>query len=230
LTGGVSHEFNNILGSIIGYTDMAIDEAASGAETRSYMEQVLKAANRARELVEKLLAFSRKGEQEWQRVHLRQVVTEALQMIRASLPPQVELRESVDVQSDTVLADPVQLHQVLMNICTNSIQATTDAGGWVEVALSEVVLETGQVSDLGPGAYLRLRISDNGTGMDESIRERVFDPFFTTRGRASATGMGLSVAHGIIATHGGTIIVESQPGKGSSFQVYVPRVRDRQEH
>ncbi len=224
LAGGIAHEFNNILESIIGYTELSLDRAGGqGNEIRKNGEQVLSAAQRGREIVQQVLDFSRKGGHESGPVGLSSIIAEALRLIRSMVPAAIDIRQSFEVESDTITGNEVQIHQVLMNLCTNAAHAMREKGGVLDVHLRETKLSDADIPDLDPGDYLEIRVGDTGVGMDADLIDRIFDPFFSTKGPARATGMGLSVAHGIIMRYGGTITVESTLGKGSTFHVFLPK-------
>jgi len=224
LAGGIAHDFNNILGVIIGYTEMAQMETDEGSSPQSSFQEVLKAANRAKDLVKQILAFSRQGEQEKRPVQVGLITNEALKMLRASLPSTIEIQK--DVQSKAaVMADPTQIHQVLMNLCTNAAHAMRREGGILSVSLQDVRIEQDFIapnSELLYGPYVRLTVKDTGHGIAPFILDRIFDPFFTTKKQGVGTGLGLSVVHGIVKSHGGAIEVESVPGQGTSFHVFFP--------
>ena len=226
LAGGIAHDFNNILAAVLGYTEMAQDEATAGSLLHSNIQEVLNAGNRAKDLVKQILAFSRQAEQQLAPVKVKHLVTEALKLLRASLPSTVEIRPNIQSDSAT-LADPTQIHQVVMNLCTNADYAMRDTGGILEVSLADVSIDStvkAQRLDMIPGDYLCLRVGDTGHGIPEDVKTRIFEPFFTTKGRDKGTGMGLSVVHGIIKSHGGAITVKSEPGKGSTFEVFLPKI------
>ncbi len=234
LAGGIAHDFNNILSAITGYTELALDGIPEGTTARSDLGQVLKAGERARNLVKQILTFSRQSEQERRPTEIGRIVKEALKLLRASLPSTIEIRQSIAVTpgQDVSLADPTQIHQVLMNLCTNAAHAMRDAGGLLSVRLESI--ETGVedgVPELNgrrpnvlPGAYLMLTVSDTGHGIEPALLDRIFDPFFTTKGPGEGTGMGLAVVHGIVKSHGGAISVSSDMEKGTTFGVFLPRV------
>lgn len=227
LAGGIVHDFNNILSAIIGYTDMALLDVVAGSPMQHKLDQVLKESNRAKDLVQQILAFSRQSEQERKPVHLSIIVREALKLLRASLPSTIEILQSIQGNSGMVLADLTQIHQVLMNLCTNSAHAMGEKGGVLEVNVIDVDFALDDVTsypDLNPGSYLKLTVSDTGHGIEPVIMDRIFDPYFTTKGPGEGTGMGLAVVHGIIKSHGGAIKVYSEPGKGSTFNVFFPRI------
>ena len=191
------------------------------------MKEVFKASGRAKDLVQQILAFSRQVEQERKPVHVKLICKEAVKFLRASLPTSITIRQ--EIQSDSlIMADPTQIHQVLMNLCTNAGHAMGEKGGVLELKLKDVALEadlTAQYPELKPGPYLELTVSDTGHGIPAHILERIFDPFFTTKGKGEGTGMGLSVVHGIVGSYGGTIAVSSELEKGSIFRIYLPAVK-----
>ncbi|MCX5896036.1 MAG: PAS domain S-box protein, partial [Proteobacteria bacterium] len=226
LAGGIAHDFNNILAAIMGYTEMTLFDLPEHVPARNNLEQVLKSANRAKGLVQQILAFSRKAEEEKKPFQLAVIVKEALTMLRATLPTTIDIRQNI--ASDAwVMANPTQMHQVLMNLCTNAAHAMREHGGTLDVALSEVAVDAGtagEYHDLSPGLYVKLSITDTGTGIAPTIIYRIFDPFFTTKGVGEGTGMGLAVVVGIVKSHGGDITVASKVGKGTTFQVVLPIV------
>jgi signal transduction histidine kinase len=224
LAGGIAHDFNNILSPIMGYTDLALSDLPAGHPARDDLEQVLKAARRARDLVKQILVFSRRGDQTRQTVQLHLVVNDALQLIRSMLPSNIELSQRVANQGDTVLADPGQMHQVIMNLATNAAYALRDRGGVLRVELGREELDAEHARTLGvaPGTYVVLSVIDQGEGMDADTLNRVFEPFFTTKRPGEGTGLGLSVVHGIVHSHGGSIEVKSVPREGATFRTYFP--------
>ncbi len=225
LAGGIAHDFNNILTAIIGYTELSLLPGTDQKRLRSNLEQVLRAGGRARDLVSQILAFSRQTEQEMRPVSITPIIKEALRFLRASLPATIEIRQRIDAATDVVMADPTQLHQVLMNLCTNAGHAMRDCGGMLDIGLSRITCDgTGTCGHaaLKPGAYLRLSVSDTGHGMERDVLDHIFEPYFTTKGRSDGTGLGLAVVHGIVQTHGGDIVACSEPGKGSTFEVLLP--------
>ena len=227
LAGGIAHDFNNILAAIIGLTDMAVQDLPEGNITRDDLKEVLQAAHRAKELVKQILAFSRQSGEERSPVFLHVVVREALQLLRASLPANIEIIDSINVHTSAILANSTQIHQVVMNYCTNAAHAMRKKGGRLEVRLEDVIV-TETILDsmprLQPGKYVKLSISDTGHGMESKLLERIFDPFFSTKGPGEGTGMGLAVVHGIVSDHGGAVDVKSIPGKGTVFFTYFPGI------
>jgi signal transduction histidine kinase len=226
LAGGVAHDFNNILAAIIGYTELTLLRQKNQS-IRSHLAQVLLAARRGEKLVRQILTFSRRSEHEPEVIDLGAVVKECLELLSASLPPNISIRQEL-AQPSLVLADANQLHQVVMNLGTNAAHAMQEHGGTMTVALSTLDLDATAVAcwpELTPGTYHRLTVSDTGHGIDSSILERVFEPFFTTKERGQGTGMGLAVAHGIVRDCGGVISVTSEPGAGATFQVLLPQAK-----
>jgi CheY-like chemotaxis protein len=207
---------------------MALEESPEGSPLQELLDVVLKSGLRGKSLVKQILTFSRQGEQEPQEVQVELIVGECLKLLRASLPASIEIRLNKGKELGQVFADPTQIHQIVMNLCTNAVHAMRgQAHGVMEIWLDNVDLDCHAVTDFGdvlPGPYLRLMVKDNGHGMDEATMERIFDPFFSTKGQAEGTGLGLSVIHGIVSKLGGAISVDSKPGEGALFSVYIPRI------
>ncbi len=225
LAGGIAHDFNNILAAVLGYTELALDDLDSDSPAVPHLAQVMKAGNRAKDLVKQILAFSRQSEMDRKPVRIQVVVQEALQLLRATLPSTIEIREELDPLTGTVLADPTRIHQVLLNLCTNAKQAMGRGGGILRVSLkSERIMPGMEQHDLPVGSYACLEVSDSGAGMGEETIAKIFDPFFTTKQQGEGTGLGLSVVHGIVKSHRGRITVDSRPGKGARFQIHLPLV------
>jgi len=228
LAGGIAHDFNNILSAIIGYTEIAMHDAPKGSELQITLQKVLKGGDRAKDLVKQILTFSRQSEIEPKPVKVKAIVTEALKLLRASLPTTIEVR--LNLQSNSaVMADPTQIHQIVMNLCANAGQAMHAKGGILDINLKEVKLDSefaAQHPGIVPGAYINLNVGDTGHGIPAEIQDRIFDPFFTTRGKVEGTGMGLSVVHGIVTSHGGAMTVASEPGTGSVFSVFLPVIEE----
>ncbi len=225
LAGGIAHDFNNVLAAIMGFVEMALMDIPESNPVRDNLDQVLKASQRARELVRQILAFSRKdiGLQKTQR--LEPLVTECLALIRASLPTSIEIRKRMEAPQGVVSMDATQIQQVLLNLCANAAHAMEQNGGILEIQLREQTIDAeiaGRHHHLEDGPYLRLTVADTGTGITDEVIQRIFDPFFTTKAPGKGTGMGLSVVHGIVRSHGGEVQVESEIGKGSRFHVYLP--------
>ncbi len=227
LAGGIAHDFNNILSAILGYTEMAKGALPADSQPVKDLERVIKAGNRAADLVKQLLTFSRQGEQELQPVRIQHIIKEALKLLHATIPSSIEIRQDIDSNCAPILANPTQIHQILLNLCTNARYAMLKKGGILSVSLSQVeVPEAGlpEAPKLTGGTYLVLRVSDTGYGMDRDTMAKIFDPFFTTKERGEGTGLGLAVVHGIVTKLGGQITVSSEPGKGTVFQLYFPVV------
>lgn len=226
MSSGVAHDFNNILGAIIGYGELAIYDTQEDL-TRQSLEQVLKASNRAKELVRQILTFSRQSKQKKIPIRSDQIVKEALKLLRASLPSIIEIREDIAAAAGIIRADPTQIHQVLLNLCTNAHHAMSETGGVLGITLASVALKDEDVStlpDIEPGRYVRLSVSDTGHGMDSDTISQIFDPYFTTKEKGVGTGMGLAVVLGITRSHGGAIRVFSELNKGTTFDVFFPVV------
>lgn len=231
LAGGIAHDFNNILAGIIGLTDLALREIPSDSFAFEDLNEVLHAAHRAKELVQQILAFSRQGDHERSLIFPHIIAREVIRLLCASLPPAIEIIDSIDIQSGAVMANASQLHQVITNFSTNAAQSIKGGSGKVEIQVCDVEVEnsfSAKNPNLPPGSYVRIAVSDTGHGMTPSILARVFDPFFTTKGPGEGTGMGLAVAHGIITDHGGVILAQSRLKKGSTFEAYLPKITDPQ--
>ncbi|MCI0452244.1 MAG: ATP-binding protein [Candidatus Latescibacteria bacterium] len=224
LAGGIAHDFNNILSPIIGYTEIAMDQLAKDHPARADMEQVMNASLRAKELVQQILVFARGGSDERRPLQLHLVIHEALRLVRSTLPSTIEISQRVATRGDTVVADPAQMHQVIMNLCTNAAHAMRESGGVLRVELTNEDVGEHEPARAGihPGPHVVLTVRDQGAGMDAATMARVFEPFFTTKKSGEGTGLGLSVVHGIVRSHGGAVTVESDPGRGSTFRVYLP--------
>jgi two-component system, cell cycle sensor histidine kinase and response regulator CckA len=226
LAGGIAHDFNNILSAILGFTELAAYDVPQASAAGHCLREVLIAGKRAKELVQQLLAFSRKTMTERTPIRLHALLQEALAILRATLPSPVQLDTHIADEAGTVLADATQMHQVLMNLCANAEYAMRHTGGILEVRLEAVDVDAALASvhpDLKPGPYSRLTVRDTGPGMTPEVLERIFEPYFTTKPQGEGTGMGLAVVHGIVASHGGTMTVTSAPGQGTTFEVYLPR-------
>jgi nitrogen-specific signal transduction histidine kinase/ActR/RegA family two-component response regulator len=226
LAGGIAHDFNNILAGILGYAELASLDIPEGSEAKYNLQQSIKSTYRAKDLVQQILAFSRQSKQERKPLDIRPIIKEALKMLRASLPSTIEIRQNIEADWGAIEADPTQIHQVLMNLCTNAAHAMSENGGVLEVSLTKFDMDAGTSgvnSEIEPGPYLKLRVSDTGSGMPPEILSRIFDPYFTTKETGKGTGLGLAVVHGIVKSHRGAITVSSEPGKGTTFDIYFPR-------
>jgi PAS domain S-box-containing protein len=227
LAGGIAHDFNNILNPIFINTELALLDAPDGSPMRHPLQMVLEAAERGRGLVKQIITFSRQKEHEAKPLKAEPLIKEALKFLRASLPSTVEIREKIQKETGFILGDATQMHQVVMNLCSNAAHAMREKGGTLEVSLAEVEVDADMARcnpDLTPGPYLRLTVSDTGAGMTKEVMERLFDPFFTTKKPGEGSGMGLSVVHGIVKNGKGAVTVYSEAGKGSTFNVFFPRV------
>ena len=224
LAGGIAHDFNNILSAIIGFTELSM--LSEGAPV-DYLREAMKAANRAKDLVKQILSFSRQTDDQRMPVHVGMVVTEIAKFLRASVPTTIDIRCTIDGRAGAVLSNSVELHQILMNLCTNAVHAIGERSGMVEIEAQG--LDIGPENrdgfpDLDLGRYVRLSVKDSGQGIPSDIQERIFDPYFTTKEKGVGTGLGLAVVHGIVKKSNGTIRVKSEIGKGSVFHVYLPQV------
>jgi PAS domain S-box-containing protein len=217
---GIAHDFNNIVAAISGFTELALEELPQGASTRKYMLDVLAVTRRAADLVKQILMFSRQTQPVRQPVHLAAIIDEVEKMLGATLPPNIAFNREILVGDDSAVADPGQIHQMLVNLCTNAIHAMRKGGGSLTVRLRDEML--GLASSDIPELYLKLSVEDTGHGIPDEIREHMFEPFFTTKRVGEGTGLGLSVVHGIVKSHGGDIRVSSAVGVGTTFTVYIP--------
>lgn len=230
LAGGIAHDFNNILAAILGYADMALDDTPDHSPAKYKIEQVLEAGNRAKELVKHILSFSRKEVKERVPVQIHQITKDALILLRASIPTTIEIKQNIDPQCGNILADPTQIHQVLMNLCTNAAQAMEEKGGILDVELTSVQLSTDDLvndPNLKPGHYVQLTVNDCGIGINQQHIDRIFDPYFTTKEVGKGSGMGLAVVIGIVKNHDGMIMVDSKPGEGTIFKIYFPKIEEQ---
>ncbi len=220
LAGGIAHDFNNILSVILGYSEMASQDLDT--PNQKNMEKVMAAANKAKGLVQQILAFSRQTEVKRIPLKIQPLISDGLKMLRSSIPSTIRIIEDLDPKSGAVLADPTQIYQILMNLCTNAYHAMEASGGVLSVSLKSCVIN--EDDQIAPGDYVELTIADTGSGIDPDIIEKIFDPYFTTKGSGKGTGMGLAIIHGILKESGGTITVESRKGEGTAFHVYFPLV------
>lgn len=229
LAGGVAHDFNNILSAILGYTELTLRNPECDEKSRRNLGHVVAAAGRAKDLVRQILMFSRKGNKNREPIRIHEVVLEAIKLLRKTIPSTVSIKLDVDADIGTVLADSTQIHQVVMNLCTNAYHALPEQGGEISVSLKQVDLDAvtaARYPNLRSGKYCRLVIADNGEGMPAEVVERIFEPFFTTKKQGEGTGMGLAVVHGIVQSHHGVIAVESNLAQGSTFVVFLPLAAD----
>ena len=228
LAGGIAHDFNNILFPIVGYTELLLQEAPQGSELHELLERIFNAAGRATELVQQILTFSRQGDTGLKPLRIQPVVKEALKLLRASIPSTIEISQEIGAECGMIMGNATQIHQIIMNLCTNAYHAMEERGGELNVALAEIDWpdDSHAAISMKPGRYLELTVTDTGQGMTPEVLKRIFEPYFTTKKVGKGTGMGLSVVFGIVKEFGGEIRVESEPGKGSRFHVYLPVVRN----
>lgn len=227
LSGGIAHDFNNMLAVILGNAELALedidDTTARGASTKNSIEQIIKASKRSRDLVRQILLFSRKTDIQRKVVNLSVVLQETISLLRGSIPNSIDVKVDTSLDRDTIIGDPSQIQQVLMNLASNAVHAMQEDGGALTISLSTAHLKAGELTpELQPGRYVKLTVSDTGKGMSRELCERIFDPFFTTKKQGEGTGMGLSVVFGIVKSHEGAITVTSKEGEGSSFNVFLP--------
>jgi len=228
LAGGIAHDFNNILGAIIGHTELALLDSSHHVNLMTRLDQILKAAERAKELVTRILAFSRQTEHHKRPTRLTPLIEELLKMIRPSIPSTIEICKEICEESDYVMADPTQIHQILMNFCTNASYAMREKGGYLFVGLKELELtdeELAQYSTLKSKSCIKLTVRDSGEGIEKNALDRIFEPYYTTKEKGVGTGLGLAVVHGIIQSYDGAIRVTSKPGEGTTFDIYFPRIK-----
>jgi signal transduction histidine kinase/ActR/RegA family two-component response regulator len=228
LAGGIAHEFNNILGAILGYGEMALLGLRRTSAARRHVEQIMKAGERAQRVIDQVLAFSRQPPRQYRPIYAQPVVAEAIEFIRASIPATIVVEAHLEAERAAVMGDPTELQQVVMNLCTNAAQAMNGRGLLtIELGPADI---TGGLSlshgSLPPGSYLRLAVRDTGSGIDPSILERIFEPFFTTKPVGRGSGLGLSTVHGIVTQQGGALDVESAPGRGATFTAFFPQTED----
>jgi len=232
LAGGVAHDFNNILTPVIIQTELALLNATDDGPLRNSLQEILEAGYRAKSLVKQILTFSREAETQRAALVVAPIVKEALKLLRSTLPTTIRIEKQLEEETGNVLADPTQIHQILMNLCTNAAHAMRETGGVLKVGLSEIDVdgdEAQQHQSIDPGRYVRLTVADTGHGIDPSLKERIFEPFFTTKDRAEGTGMGLSVVHGIVKSYDGSISVESGVDQGSTFTILLPSVESTEQ-
>jgi PAS domain S-box-containing protein len=228
LAGGIAHDFNNILSPIIGYTEMVSWRMPEKSEEKTFLDEVLHAADRAKGLVQQILTFSRQTEQARKPFQIHLVIKEAIKLLRSSIPATIEIREDIDNTCGAVLADPTQIHQLIMNLGTNAYHAMKETGGVLGIALHEIELRPeGLVAELllAPGSYVRLDVSDTGQGIPKEVVGKIFDPYFTTKKQNEGTGLGLAIVHGIVKSYNGKVTVYSEPGVGTTFHIYLPCLR-----
>lgn len=225
LAGGVAHDFNNILSAIIGYSELASLDFCGNDVLKNYISQILKASDRAKELVGQILSFCRQSEETFKPVDITTLAKEVLKLLRASFPSSIEIRQDIDLDNGIINAVATQIHQLLMNLCTNAATAMESRGGVLELNLRNKRIGSPQSInhlDIEPGIYIVLTVRDTGHGMTPEVLEKIFDPYYTTKPKGKGTGLGLAVVHGIVKRHSGAISVQSKPGEGTTFRIYFP--------
>jgi PAS domain S-box-containing protein len=231
LAGGIAHDFNNILSSIFGYTELALEDAQPGSDIAHSLQEVYAAGKRARDLVRQILAFARQADEEARPIKVDRIIEEVLGFIRASIPTTIKIEKRL--HSDAlIMGNSTQVHQLLMNLCTNAAQAMEDEGGVLEVDLENITMGSAAASQTGlpPGNCIQIKVSDTGPGIPEEHLAAVFEPYFTTKGPSEGTGLGLAVVHGIVESYGGKISVDSKLGRGTVFTIHIPVTRNRNHH
>ncbi len=225
LAGGIAHDFNNILGAILGYAELSQLDCPADSKLRNNVNQIIKAGHRAKELVQQILLFSRQDRSEKKLMDVSRVIEDALKLIKVSLPPNIEILANISGNLFPVFTNEIQIHQIVMNLCTNAYYAMKSAGGTLNVDLTSVTIQEPDVKsfpEMNPGQYIKLTVADKGCGIPKEMVERIFDPYFTTKPTGEGTGLGLSTIHGIIKDHGGNIKVYSEVGIGTTFNVFLP--------
>ncbi len=227
LAGGIAHDFNNILFPIVGHTEMLLEDISGDHPFHIHLDQIYASAQRAKNLVEQILTFSRQENNELRLLKIQPVIKEILKFIRSTIPTTIDIKQNIQTECGVIKADPIQIHQILINLTTNAYYAMGDAGGDLRVDLKEVRLSDQDIIglDINPGAFACLTVADTGVGMAKEVVEKIFDPFFTTKEKGKGTGMGLSVVHGIVKSMNGDIQVFSQPGIGTKINVFFPMVK-----
>ncbi|MGD9187160.1 MAG: ATP-binding protein [Desulfobacteraceae bacterium] len=230
LAGGIAHDFNNILAAILGHTELALMQLDQKDKAQRYLSEVLNASDRAKDLVAQILSFSRQSDSELRPLQISSVIKEALRLIRSTLPTTITIKKKIQDRQSIVVGNATQIHQILMNLCTNAAHAMKGEGGTLTVELNAIDIQINAVGQppsyppsLGPGQYVQLSVIDTGHGITGHLRDRIFDPYFTTKDKGVGTGLGLAVVQGIVQSHGGAITVESVTGEGTRFDVYLPR-------
>ena len=227
LAAGIAHDFNNILGGMIGYTEMSLlHSGTTNSQLKHYLEQIRTGIHRATDLVKQILTFSRQTNQKMRPIRVTPLLKETLKLIQLAIPSHIKIIYNIEVDRDLILADPILVHQILMNLCTNATHAMREKGGILRIEITNLYLERGNeiATDLKAGWHLRLAVSDSGPGIDAAIIDRIFDPFFTTKKPGEGTGLGLAVIHGIVNKLGGAIIAMNCPGEGALFEIYLPLI------
>lgn len=229
LAGGIAHDFNNILGIILGNTELALDDVPDWNPAHFNLEEIRSAILRAKDVVRQLLSFAHKTDLERKPIRIAAVIQDSLKFLRATIPTTIDIHQNIEAADDTILADATQIHQIMINLCTNASHAMQETGGSIDIKIENVDVDENSdalYSGLACGYYVKLTVSDTGQGIDPEVRDRIFDPYFTTKEVGTGTGMGLSVVHGIVKSHGGKILVKSKIGEGTSFYIYFPVIEE----
>ena len=227
LAGGIAHDFNNILSVIIGYTELILMNGDVDGEVRQNLKEIFSASKHARDMVKQILAFSRQNKQERKPIQVAHIAKEAIKMLRASLPTTISIQHHIAKDTGVIEADPTQIHQVLMNLCTNAAHAINEKDGVLEIHLGNIDLDQKAAADipgLKTGSYLKLSVKDSGEGIHPEVQQQIFNPYFTTKEKGEGTGLGLAVVQGIVKSNNGAVTVESEVGKGAAFHVYFPTI------
>ncbi len=230
LAGGIAHDFNNILAAIIGYTEMARDGIPEESLAARDLDKVLAAGDRAANLVKQILSFSRQDETEYVFLHPATIAEKVVEILRSTLPGTIEFNQDIDSTTGLIFADPTEIHQILMNLCTNAFHSMEETGGKLDILLKEVDLSREDLkndSHIKTGAFIQLSVCDSGFGVASKIKDKIFDPYFTTKRIGNGMGMGLSVVHGIVKSYGGFITFSSEAGKGTAFHVFLPVAKSK---
>jgi PAS domain S-box-containing protein len=228
LAGGIAHDFNNILSVIIGYTELILMSGDVAGEVRQNLKEIFSASKHARDMVKQILAFSRQNKQERKPIQVAHIVKEVIKMLRASLPATISIQHHIEKDTGIIEADPTQIHQVLMNLCTNAAHAIHEKDGVLEIHLGNIDLDQKAAADipgLKTGSYLKLSVKDSGDGIHPRVQQQIFNPYFTTKEKGEGTGLGLAVVQGIVKSNNGAVTVESEVGKGAAFHVYLPTIK-----
>jgi signal transduction histidine kinase len=228
LAGGIAHDFNNILYGAIGYAELCLDDAEPNTLLHSNLKEVISGLQRAKSLIRQILAFSRHRNSEIEPFPVGPVVKEAIKLLKSTIPATIEIQVDADAPQSTIMGDSTQIHQVVMNLCTNAAHAMEEDGGVLKISLENVEISPNanirDENDVFPGSYLKLSVADTGVGIPADHLNRVFDPFFTSKEQGRGTGMGLAVVHGIVESHRGQIMVESIEGRGTTFDIFLPLI------
>jgi len=229
LAGGIAHDFNNILSSIIGFTELALGGAEKGTELEDDLQEVQVAGIRAKDLVKQILTFARQSDEAVKPIQVNGITNEVIKFIKSSIPSTIQINDKI-ISDSFIMGSPTQIHQVLMNLCTNAAYAMEENGGILEVSVNDTTIDKMAISDLKPGEYIEINVTDTGMGISPQHINTIFDPYFTTKAVGEGTGMGLAVVHGIVENYGGQITVESAVGKGTCFTIYLPITKKRKVH